>query len=527
MKLKCCSLKYMFAWTVLAALLLAGVLFFMLWGVSKIINSQIKSQSQLENNTDQWNRFIDIPFPISFGVRFFNVTNPDGVRNKNEKPRLTETELYVYNMRINKYNIRQDSSEEDSITYQRNLTFEYDESSKGKKTDNVTIINPVLLAALQITDGIERLAFAGCLKQLFQPDLTDNIFITASVDNILFEGLNFAFAKDSKLGVACTIVRTKVLAIAENLRNIEHVDNSDGNDYLRFSIFNYKRSGYKKEIPDGIYTINRGRSNIEELGNIIRWNSKPKIDKWGTRYSINNDSCNRVNGSDSTIYRPFLHNYEDLYIYSTDICRSVKLEYKNSDARYNGIQAFRYEAPSTLFRSSTPNPENDCFCTKSTKDAQGNENCYLDGVFDFKHCIGSPIVASMPHYLNADQKYLDNFEDLKPNETLHGIYLLLEPNTGTPLQARKRIQLNSILHKVPLLTSITPDNMVETVFPFLWLEESVDLPQEYVDLLNNQLFKKVTLANGIADGLVAVASVLFVIILFFLIRKLLLRNRTQ
>lgn len=206
---------------------------------------------------------------------------------------------------------------------------------------------------------------------------------------------------------------------------------------------------------------------------------------------------------------------------------SVKLEYKNSDARYNGIQAFRYEAPSTLFRSSTPNPENDCFCTKSTKDAQGNENCYLDGVFDFKHCIGSPIVASMPHYLNADQKYLDNFEDLKPNETLHGIYLLLEPNTGTPLQARKRIQLNSILHKVPLLTSITPDNMVETVFPFLWLEESVDLPEEYVDLLNNQLFKKVTLANGIADGLVAVASVLFVIILFFLIRKLLLRNRTQ
>lgn len=68
--------------------------------------------------------------------------------------------------------------------------------------------------------------------------------------------------------------------------------------------------------------------------------------------------------------------------------RTVKLAFKSSEESYSGIKAFRYETEDTFLRTSSLIPEHDCFCTKSTKDASGQDNCYLDGAMDFKPCLG-------------------------------------------------------------------------------------------------------------------------------------------
>lgn len=53
-------------------------------------------QTALIKNTEQWDRFLELPFAVSFIVRFFQPTNVDGILNKNEKPVLEESKPYVY-----------------------------------------------------------------------------------------------------------------------------------------------------------------------------------------------------------------------------------------------------------------------------------------------------------------------------------------------------------------------------------------------------------------------------------------------
>ncbi|KAF7265883.1 hypothetical protein GWI33_020630 [Rhynchophorus ferrugineus] len=324
-----CSLKCTVCWAVLAALFFGGSFLFTFWGVQKIIRSQIISQTALIKDTDQWDRFLELPFPVSFVVRFFEPINIDGILYNNEKPILNESKPYIYKLYIKKENLRYDDDEEDSVNYNRNMIFEFDNSSETLDTDEITIINPVLLASLQLSNNIERLALAGCLEKLYKPDLKPEIFISVQVKKFLFDGLNFAYANDTDLGVACNFVRTKMISMTADLRNIEHIDEGDGKDYLRFTVFNYKTQNYAKYSPDGRFTINRGQTDINQLGQIIRWSSGTlsidgtSLNIWGTRTSINNESCAAIKGTDSTIYKPQIEENENIYVYNTDICRYV------------------------------------------------------------------------------------------------------------------------------------------------------------------------------------------------------------
>lgn len=523
----CCTTRMLVIWTVVVALLFGGSLLLTFWGVPQIIKEQIHLQTQLKNGTEQWDRWEELPFAINFTVRFFNVTNPDEVVYNNTKPILRETGPYTYKLSLKKEEIRSDDEEEDSVTYYRSMSFEFDNSGTTKETDEVTVINSVLMSSLQLTTSVERLALAGCIEKFFKPYGMDTIFITKPVGQLIFGGIDFSFSNAS-LGYACKYVHDKMLDIVGKIRVIEHIDNGkdDGNDYLKFSVYRYKTKLYTKTKPDGLYTVNRGIKNVSMLGDILRWNSNTHISTWGNDNSVNNDTCNAIRGTDSTIYHPQLEENEDLYIYNTDLCRTVKLVYKNSNESYLGVDAYRYELSDSTFRPTTLIKEQDCFCSKATKDASGNDNCYLDGVFDFKPCLGAPTLVSQPHFLNADQHYLDGVVGLSPDESKHNIYLLLEPNTGTPLVGMKRVQINSILKRQPFMSFITPDTMYEGVIPLLWQEEEVMLPQEYVDKLNNDYFKVVKIAKGLTYALIAVVALLLVSCCFFLWRKEYYRKKT-
>ncbi|KAL1517697.1 hypothetical protein ABEB36_001432 [Hypothenemus hampei] len=512
----CCSTRSSLIWTIIVGLLLVGSFLLAFIGIPKIIESQIHAQTCLKNDTDQWDRFVEIPFDLNYTVRFFIVNNTKDIKN-GKAPQLVESSPYNYKLKIKKTNLRFDDFNEDSVTYKRIFSFQFDTSGSTSENEEITIVNPLLMASFQLTSAITRLALAGCIDKLLKPAGLNGLFLTKSVKSLLFEGMPFAFKNDTKVGVACGIVRNKLYEMAETIRVLEHV--TEGDEYIRLAFFNYKTVNYLKDSPDGTYTVNRGIDDMDMLGTIMRWNGGTEIPTYGTMQSTNNLTCQTLKGTDSTIYRPKLPENEDLIIFNTDLCRTVKLSFVAANETYMDIKANRYETNQNFFKPSTLIKEKDCYCSKATKDLKNEDNCYLDGLFDFKPCIGVPLLVSHPHFLFADSKYQQSVKGLNPVSDLHNNYLLVEPNTGSPLVGLKRIQINSVFRKESLISFITPPTMYEVVFPVLWLEESFRLPQHYVDIINDQYFSKVKLASGLKYGLIAVLASFFAGCLYFCISK--------
>lgn len=61
-----------------------------------------------------------------------------------------------------------------------------------------------------------------------------------------------------------------------------------------------------------------------------------------------------------------------------------------------------------------------CFCPT-------NETCLKKGVMDLTKCIGAPLVASLPHFFQADQSYIEGVKGLNPNFEDHAVYIYFEP----------------------------------------------------------------------------------------------------
>lgn len=121
-------------------------------------------------------------------------------------------------------------------------------------------------------------------------------------------------------------------------------------------------------------------SDITTLGHIIRWNHANSTTFWGE-----NTVCDEVRGTDSTLYPPRVEKDNAFYIYSTDICRYVRIDYKK-EGSYKEIDGYLFGTSETTLKSD--NPEEDCYCTNKTKGLDGKPSCFLDGVVDMNTCIG-------------------------------------------------------------------------------------------------------------------------------------------
>lgn len=50
-------------------------------------------------------------------------------------------------------------------------------------------------------------------------------------------------------------------------------------------------------------------------------------------------------------------------------------------------------------------------------------DCPYKGTYELFKCVGAPLVASMPHFYDADPILLDKIIGLSPNKNDHAIYL--------------------------------------------------------------------------------------------------------
>lgn len=92
-----------------------------------------------------------------------------------------------------------------------------------------------------------------------------------------------------------------------NLFNVDGIRNRTNLFFLFF-----QKNG---TVESNRYTVNRGFKMPLEVGQVIRFNGKHKMDVWP------GEECNKIQGTDTTIYRPFITPEISLSSFSGDVCR--------------------------------------------------------------------------------------------------------------------------------------------------------------------------------------------------------------
>ena len=75
----------------------------------------------------------------------------------------------------------------------------------------------------------------------------------------------------------------------------------------------------------------------------------------------------------------------------------------------------------------------------------------------------APIVLSWPHFLGANESFLNAVKGLKPFEEKHGFWFDVQPTTGTTLSAKARVQVNLAIKQTDSFDDIS-EVIIETIF---------------------------------------------------------------
>nr|ALR72542.1 sensory neuron membrane protein SNMP1a [Colaphellus bowringi] len=415
----------------------------------RMITSKVKGMVNLAPGNEIRDMFIKVPFALSFKIYLFNVTNPMEIQS-GEKPIVKEVGPFCYEEWKEKMNI-EDKEEDDTISYNQKDTYLkkwWPGCRNGQ--EEVTIPHPLILGIVN-TVARQKPGALSLINKAIKSIYSDpsSIFLTAKVDDILFDGVVINCNVSDFAGKAlCGQLRT-----AEALTKVGEVE--------KFSLFSSKNATLQKRIK-----AYRGKKNHRDVGRIVEYNSSKMMDVWPT------EECNSIEGTDGTIFPPLTKPGEGLFMFSPDLCRSL-IAFFVRKSTYDGIPCGEFTAD---LGDMSKNEKEKCYCSTP-------ETCLKKGMMDLYKCSGIPIYASFPHFYNSDTSYLKGVGGLSPNKTKHEIKILFESITGSPLYARKRLQFSMPLEstqKVELFKNFTG-----TVLPIFWIEEGVGLNRTYTGQLKS------------------------------------------
>ncbi|XP_022900167.1 sensory neuron membrane protein 2-like isoform X2 [Onthophagus taurus] len=440
-----------------------------------IIDDQINKQLRISYGSDAYERWRELPITVDFKIYIFEVENWRDVALNGARPHVKEIGPYIYKMFRKKYNISYDESE-DSWTYTQYYHFEFDRErtdSKLSEDDELNALNAIANVFFQIANRylpeyLLKILVDKYWKYLVPDTLEDTIFHRVRVGDILFDGYTFCEPKNwsGVIGIMCIVAA---------LLDVPFISLQD--DYsLKFSYFDFKQDKH-----DGIFTVIGGNNDISKLGWITQWNGYVYNEIWGERFS----HCNKIQGRDGTVYPPKLQKEDEVVLFTTEICRTLKAEFDGVEV-YNGAKVHRRVLNEKTFGDPDKYPENVCYCGKYERNLYGEKKCLPNGFFDISPCYIAPVIASFPHFLFADEEYQKTVTGLKPSQENHQTVIKIEPISGIPMQGNVRLQFNMILRPIPGIEAT--QKLTPSVCPIAWLEESVTIPEDlsgyFIGILN-------------------------------------------
>ncbi|CAD6185563.1 unnamed protein product [Caenorhabditis auriculariae] len=203
----------------------------------------------------------------------------------------------------------------------------------------------------------------------------------------------------------------------------------------------------------------------------------------------------RIDGTNADYFKKiFLKRTEPLPVYISDICRTANLEY-DRDVTVQGINGFRFILPASQFNYSLE--ENCGFCVPlpyGSYEYPPDSACLPTGLLDISGCSqGAPIIISKPHFYQAERVVSRFVPRLKQTYENDETTIDIEPNTGTVLQANKRLQINLLVNQFRNIKSLSV--MRPGAYPLVWLNESYYMDEGTKNQLNSQLFTPTKIVN--------------------------------
>lgn len=457
-----------------------------------LVANGIAESTALKEGTFAYKAWLKQPFPLQFKVYLFNVTNPEEVQFGGN-PIVKEVGPYVFDEYRERLNVKV-HEERDTLEYYLRKTFFFNEKESGcrSNSDVLTILNAAIIGtALQVESMLpSALPTVSQAIPYLYPGTTD-IFMRATVQDVLFGGITIHCTHE-EVEFLCGAMKGSLPSTIKQAPN--------GKDFV-FSMF-----GHLNNTDVGPWEMARGFKNTTR-GDVYSFHGKTAMDKWAT------DECNMINGSDSTVF-PFLPmpRPKRIYSFADDFCRSLYVTYMGEGTEFD-IPVAKY---ATTEDTLADIPQNECFCPTG-QDEAGNDvpKCPPSGMMNLLACLKADILISYPHFYLADKKLHDYVTGLSPNKSLHENYASVEPRTATPLAGRKRIQMNLRIKRMENFDLLA--NVTDGIFPLLWLEEGVTLPEEVIQMLKVN-FSRIDLLGYIKWGLIfvgiAVMATSFVLVTY-------------
>lgn len=188
--------------------------------------------------------------------------------------------------------------------------------------------------------------------------------------------------------------------------------------------------------------MDTGATDITKLGMLNEWNYEPETPFYS-------GGCAHINGTSGEIWPPKLNTDGDLTLFISDICRSVSLKPAEEEVERHGVVGAKWIGDYRVFDNGNQYAPNACFCTGKEEECPD----LLTGVYNVSECrFGAPVFVSYPHFYLADPSYVQAFDGLSPSKEKHEFSMVLEPNTGIPVEVNARMQINILLQPISGLT---------------------------------------------------------------------------
>ncbi|XP_056146581.1 lysosome membrane protein 2 [Lampris incognitus] len=450
---------------VCAHLLIIGIGLVVAQVFRTLIHNRLKKEITLTEGSRVFETWKNPPPPVFMEYFFFNVTNLDEFL-QGAKPVVSQVGPYTYREYRPKVNVTMvENGSKVSAYNPKTFVFSRERSVGDPAVDAITTVN---IPAWAVMNKLKVSFWKSSMMSIWMNSMGVGLFTTRTVDELLWGYEDPLLAR-----------------IAPSYPDVEKI----------FGLM-YK----KNESNDGEFVYHTGEQNYMDYGRVDTWRGQSQLSFW------NSNQSNSINGTDGSAFHPLLSKNERLYVFTSDLCRSIFLEFEK-DVVVKGIPAYRFTPPRDVFASKEENPANEGFCVSP-------KECLGTGLLKVSPCRkGAPVVASFPHFHLADPKYVNAIEGMKPQREHHQTFLDLNPTTGMPVRANKRAQINILITKISGFPKTNSLN--DTIFPVMFLNESVVIDDASVVRLQKLLLIVTLVSNSplIIVGLGAIMLVVFIILL--------------
>jgi hypothetical protein len=280
----------------------------------------------------------------------------------------------------------------------------------------------------------------------------------------------------------------------------------------------------KNGTPEDTFEVKSGVQDSQDFGKILRYNEfHGKVNYWSIPEWMKNNTdpalvekrnsyCNQINGTDGSIFAPFVKKENILPIFVSDICRSIYLTFKE-ETEFRDIPGYRFTFPDAFFEDPVINGDNYCFCTSPRGGL--NDSCAAGVIRIFPCKNDAPIVTSSPHFLHSDPRFAEYVTGMSPVEEKHATFIDVEPNTGHMLRIDKKLQISMELQ--PLEVDYFKKHVKKHyLFPAFWVNEHTQIDEVLRDDLFSRLLTPLKIIDiakwtvlGVGIILVVAAGVVF------------------